>query len=64
MLPILVPAVIWSLIWKGTALYKAARNGQKGWFVTLLILNTMGLLEIIYILFFSSVTPLKKKRKK
>jgi len=46
---ILVPAVIWSLIWKGIALWKAARREDKVWFVVLLILNTLGLLEIIYI---------------
>lgn len=62
LLPVLVPAAVWSLIWKGIALYKAARNGQKGWFVALLVINTLGLLEIVYILFFSSVTLPKKKR--
>lgn len=41
--------VIWSLVWKGLALWKAARLTHKGWFITLLILNTAGILEIIYI---------------
>ena len=45
--------VIWTIIWKGLALWKAARNSHKGWFVVLLILNTVGILEIIYILGFS-----------
>jgi len=44
---------IWVLIWKGIALWKAARNASKPWFVALLIVNTMGLLEIVYIFFFS-----------
>lgn len=41
---------IWSVIWKGIALWKAARNGQKYWYTAILILNTFGLLEIIYLL--------------
>lgn len=41
--------VLWSLIWKGLALWHAARRGEKGWFVALLIINTMGILEIIYL---------------
>jgi len=49
---ILILAVVWSLIWKGIALWHAARNHQTAWFVVMLILNTLGILEIIYILFF------------
>lgn len=45
--------VVWSLIWKGMALWKAARLGSKGWFVALLIINTLGILEILYIYVFS-----------
>lgn len=62
-LPFIIPAFVWSLIWKGLALYKAARNGQKGWFVVLLVVNTMGILEIVYLLFFSNLKPIKKKNK-
>lgn len=42
--------VIWSLIWKGTALWRAARLSQPGWFIALFIINTIGVFEIIYIL--------------
>lgn len=41
--------VLWSLAWKGIALWKAARLGHKAWFVALLVVNTVGILEIIYI---------------
>jgi len=44
---------IWTIIWKGTALWKAARNSSKIWFVVLLAVNTVGILEIIYVFFFS-----------
>lgn len=45
--------LIWSLVWKGVALWKAVRNNHTAWFVVMLILNTAGILEIIYILGFS-----------
>jgi methionyl-tRNA synthetase len=48
-----IALVVWTLPWKGVALYKAAQNSQKGWFVALLILNTFALLEIVYIFGFS-----------
>ncbi len=51
---LLIPVLIWSLAWKGVALWRAARNGHTAWFVALLVLNTIGLLEIIYIVFFST----------
>jgi uncharacterized membrane protein YiaA len=46
-------AMVWSLIWKGLALWKSARLEQKGWFVALLILNTVGILDILYLYVFS-----------
>ena len=45
--------IIWSAIWKGIALWKAARNSAKAWFIILLIVNTVGILEILYIFVFS-----------
>ena len=52
--PALVTALIlWSLFWKGFALWRAARAGQLAWFIALLIVNTAGLLEIAYLLFFA-----------
>ncbi len=49
---VLLAVAIWSLAWKGVALWFAARNYQKKWFIALLILNTLGLLEIAYLLWF------------
>lgn len=46
-------ALMWIIPWKGVALWRAARNGQKGWFIALLVINTLAILEIIYLLFFS-----------
>jgi len=47
---LLIVVLIWSLIWKGMALWKSARHGQKVWYVILLIVNTIGILEILYLL--------------
>jgi len=44
---------IWSLAWKGVALWKAARNNQRNWFIVIMIINTFGILEIAYIFYFS-----------
>jgi len=49
---LLLLAIIWTLIWKGIALWKAVRNYQKNWFVAMIIFQTLGILEILYILFF------------
>ena len=44
---------IWSLIWKGFALWRAAHQRQRNWFVVILVLNTIGILEIVYLFRFS-----------
>jgi len=45
--------LLWVLTWKGFALWKAARNSSRNWFVAILVLNTIGILEILYIFVFS-----------
>jgi len=56
---IIILAIIWTLPWKGIALWKAAKNDDKKWFIALLLLNTLAILEILYIFIFS-----KKKSSK
>lgn len=55
----LITLSLWELVWKGIALWKCGKNKQLVWFIAILILNTLGILPIIYLLFFQ-----KKKRKK
>lgn len=50
--PILYLLVTWSIIWKGVALWHSARNKQIVWYIVLLIVNTVGILEIVYLKFF------------
>jgi len=52
--PVLFFAILaWTLYWKGMALWKAARTGSQKWFIAMLILNTVGILEILYLYVFS-----------
>ena len=47
--PFLPLLLLWSTFWKGLALWHAGRRGQPWWFVILIIVNTVGILEIIYL---------------
>ncbi|NPV89319.1 MAG: hypothetical protein HPY50_00905 [Firmicutes bacterium] len=44
--------IVWAFLWKGLALWHSARGSQPVWFFFLLIINTLGILEILYLLFF------------
>ena len=40
---------IWDIIWKAIAMWEAAKQGSKVWFVLLLIVNSVGILPIAYL---------------
>lgn len=44
-------AAIWSLAWKGLALWHAGRQGDNWWFIAILLINSVGILEIVYLFF-------------
>lgn len=50
---LLVVLVAWSLIWKGLAMWRAARNRHTVWFLLFLVLNDIGILELIYLFWFT-----------
>src|SRR3989344_1748645 len=54
---------IWSLIWKGIGLWHSSQHKQKNWFIAILILNTLGLLPIIYLIWFKPQSKGKTKKK-
>ena len=60
----LLPILIWGIFWKGWALWRAAKNNSRVWFVVLLILNTLGILDILYIFVFGKEKAAPKKTKK
>lgn len=47
---ILILAMIWELIWKGIAMWRAAHLDQPVWFGTLLVISSLGILPIFYLL--------------
>lgn len=52
-LVLLAPLLIVDLALRGIALYKSARRGQKAWFIALLIVNSLGILPAVYLVWFS-----------
>ncbi len=53
---------VWSAIWKMLALWKSAKKGSVIWFVGLFLINTLGILEILYIFIFSEMKFSKPKK--
>ena len=51
--PIALLLLVWTVYWKYRALWHAAKNDEKWWFVALLVINTLGILEILYLYYFS-----------
>lgn len=50
LLPVVALIGLWTLVIKGLALYRAGSLKQKGWFIALLLINTVGILELVYLL--------------
>lgn len=53
---LVIALTIWVLPWKGVALWKASKQDDKKWFIAMLVLNTLAILEILYIFYFSKKT--------
>lgn len=51
---VMILLVLWEIPWKGVALWKAAKNNDIAWFIILMIVNTVGILEILYIYIWSN----------
>ncbi len=47
---------LWELAWKGVALWHAARSNQIRWYIAIIIFNTIGILPIVYLMFFKPNT--------
>ncbi len=56
-------AILWSLPWKGWALWRASRKNDRVWFIVLFLVNTVGLLDMVYLFFISERrrTPASRK---
>lgn len=49
-LPIIILLAIWEVVWKVIAMWKSARSNHLAWFIFIAVLNTAGILPIVYIL--------------
>jgi hypothetical protein len=47
--PGFVLLALWTVFWKGLALWHSARRGQGWWFIIFLLVNTAGVLELVYL---------------
>lgn len=56
--PLFLLLTAWSLVWKGFALWRAAQRQHSWWFVIMLLANTLGILELIYLFW---IAPDKKE---
>lgn len=41
--------MVWTILWKCYSVWVASKNNDKKWFIALVIFNTAGILDIIYI---------------
>ena len=63
---LLIIVIVWSLVWKGLAWWRSARLNQPFWFIAFFIINTVGILEILYIFLLSKINLgfISKSRKR
>ena len=59
-----VAIIIWSVVWKLLAFWKSARKNHVVWFIIFAIVNTVGILEILYIYIFSESNKNKSSKAK
>lgn len=50
LIPLIIVLAIWDVVWKMIALWKSARNNHLAWFIFIGIINSVGILPIVYIL--------------
>lgn len=55
------PLIILDIVLKLLAAYKAAKNGEKVWFVFLIIVNSVGIIPAVYLIFFAQKIKSKGK---
>ena len=58
----MVLLIVWTLLWKCYSVWLASKNNHKKWFVALVVLNTVGILDMIYIFAYLKKKPSDVKR--
>lgn len=52
LIPSVIILIIWETVWKLIAMWKAGRNNHLAWFICIALINTVGILPIVYILMY------------
>ncbi len=51
--------ILWVIFWKGLALWHAVKRNEKGWFIAILVLNTLSVLELIYLFYIVKIKSIR-----
>lgn len=62
LMPIIIILMIWETVWKLIALWKAGRNNHLAWFICIALINTIGILPIVYILIHSNKSTVQLEK--
>jgi hypothetical protein len=57
LLPLLVLVIIWCIAIKGIALWHAGRRNEPWWFIVILLVNTLGIVELLYLFGVAKLKP-------
>jgi hypothetical protein len=49
---LIIILAVFEIIMKGITLWKCGRNNQINWYIAILILNTAGILPVIYLMYY------------
>jgi len=54
--------MIWEGTWKGLSMWRAAKNDHKWWFIAIFLVNSIGILPIVYLKFYQPKAPAQPRR--
>jgi len=54
-IPVIIFLAVWTLFWKGLSLWHSANRKDSTWFIILLIFNTLGILDMLYLFGFAKI---------
>lgn len=52
------PIFVWTIAWRIIACWQAAKRNQLYWFIFIFVFNTLGVMPILYLLFFRDMKSL------
>jgi hypothetical protein len=58
------PLIILDIILRGFALWRSAKNDQAYWFIALLVINTFGILPLVYLIAIDKNVVFKQLQKR